>query len=101
MQTTGGPQLVRLPFSHLGYKYVYNGGCATATQLYPSKIKSKIEESVELCYELCRDTENCAYFEYDSSTDKRGHLHPTGITRGNGYSSVKCYSMEGEGELIQ
>ena len=78
------------------YKYVYNGGCASATQSYPSKIKSKKEESVELCYELCRDTENCAYFEYDSSANKLCHLHPTGITRGNGYPSVKCYKMKGE-----
>jgi len=77
-----------------GYKYVNDGGCATATQLYPSKIKSKTEESVELCYELCRDTEDCAYFEYDSSVNKLCHLHPTGITRGNGYPSVKCYKME-------
>ena len=78
------------------YKYVYDGGCASATQLYPSKINSKKEESVELCYELCRDTENCAYFEYDSSVNKLCHLHPTGITRGNGYPSVKCYKMEGD-----
>ena len=78
------------------YKYVYNGGCASTTQLYPIKIKSKKVESVELCYELCRDTENCAYFEYDSSAYKLCHLHPTGITRGNGYPSVICYKMEGD-----
>ena len=45
---------------------------------------------------MCRDTEDCAYFEYDSSVNKLCHLHPTGITRGNGYPSVKCYKMEGE-----
>ena len=79
-----------------GYKYVYNGGCASTTQLYPIKIKSKKVESVELCYELCRDTENCAYFEYDFTAHRVCHLHPTGITRGNGYPFVKCYKMEGE-----
>ena len=78
------------------YRYVYNGGCASATQKNPSKIKIKSIGSVELCYELCRDTEDCAHFEYDSSVNKLCHLHPTGITRGNGYPSVICYKMEGE-----
>ena len=87
--------LIILKFSD-NYKYVYNGGCASATQSYPSKLKSKKVESVDSCYELCRDTENCAYFEYDSSANKLCHLHSTGITRGNPYPSVKCYKMEGE-----
>ena len=64
--------------------------------LHTDLLKIKKKESVGLCYELCRDTENCAYFEYDSSASKLCHLHPTGITRGNGYPSVKCYKMEGE-----
>jgi len=80
--------------THDGYKYVYNGGCDP----YVSKIKSEQQESVELCYELCRDTENCEYFEYVSSTSKLCHLYPTGVTIGSGYSyaysSAKCYKME-------
>ena len=72
----------------------YGGGCATISNANPSKIKSKTEESVESCFKLCKVTESCAYFEYDSSA-QLCHLHPTGINRGNGYPSTKCYMMEG------
>merc|ERR550532_584638 len=73
-----------------GYTYKYNGGCATSTESYPSKIKSQQKDSTQACYSFCKMTSNCEYFEYDSS-GKWCHLHPSGITRGNGYPNVKCY----------
>ena len=75
------------------WEYAYNGGCATALESYPAKIKSQKEDSIESCYELCKQTHNCKYFEYDSSAYKLCHLHPDHITRGNGYPNVKCYRM--------
>ena len=85
-----------LNFSDLAYTKVWDGGCASATELYPSKLNGKNDASVASCYEFCRNTENCAYFEVDSSPAKVCHLFPTGMTRSNGYPSVKCYKMKGE-----
>ena len=74
------------------YIYKYNGGCATSTELYPTSIITQNKDSTEACYSLCEATSNCKYFEYDSS-GSRCHLHPSGITQGNGYPNVKCYKM--------
>ena len=76
----------------LGYTYKYNGGCATSTELFPASIITQNEESPEACYALCQMTYNCKYFEYDLSGSKC-HLHPSGITKGNGYPNVKCYKI--------
>ena len=77
----------------LGYAYKYNGGCASSTELFPASIITQNEESPEACYALCQMTYNCKYFEYDFSGSKC-HLHPSGITKGNGYPNVKCYKID-------